>query len=239
MKRRHLALGTGAVAVTAGCLIWHGSKTPAPTPESPLAVVAKPAQPTPIASQGSPAPLTERRSAAEKPPEAQEGTPLPPHLADMEQEEGRALRSSEEEAAYRERLGHEESIAASVGILVHRQSAYSEEDEKVRMLALSHLGRALQVAEGDSLKAAISGLETLLLANNLGEASPSLKKSLAGDKVEAFALLWRHAPARAAKVRQQAKGTRLAPLIEFAVARESPSQNHAVARGSGAGGAGG
>lgn len=59
---------------------------------------------------------------------------------------------------------------------------------------------------------------------------PVLKKSLAGDKVEAFSLLWQHSPDRAEIVRAKVKGTNLTPLIEFAFARENPAQNHVVAQ---------
>lgn len=233
MKRTSLVLLAGVIVAVAGMNYWKNLKSPVITE----IIVPKSQTTTALDSNkiyDSTVPAQEKvRSAKLRPSTVLDESVqnLPAHLSEMVLQEKKALRTAAvDEEEYRKLLTDEDNISTSFEILSNSGSKYADNEERKRMLALSHIARALQVAKGREQESALQGLENLLVEEFKDGLDPELKKSLAGDKVEAFSLLLQSSPDRAQKVRDKVKGSKLAPLIEFAFARENPAQNHVVAQ---------
>ena len=232
MKRTSLALVAGAIAAAGGLIYWQNSKSPIITE----IIIPKTQKTTAVDSNKTSevlAPAQEKARSSEPRPSTvldESVENLPAHLTEMVLQEKKALRTAVDEEEYRKLLTDENNISISIEILSNSGSKYADNAERKRMLALSHIARALQYAKGAALEVALQGLENLLVEEFKDGLDPELKKSLAGDKVEAFSLLLQSSPDRAQKVRDKVKGSKLAPLIEYAFARENPAQNHVISQ---------
>ncbi|MDC3962711.1 hypothetical protein [Polyangium jinanense] len=117
-----------------------------------------------------------------------------------------------------EKLLSDQTMYAEVkqGLLHPGETRETLQGNMTRMVKIDYLREALVWGENPSHEALLDTIEQILLADNFTEEmGTDMRLSIATNKMELYALLFDHAPERAAGVVQAAKGTRLEALIDF------------------------
>jgi hypothetical protein len=152
---------------------------------------------------------------------------MPIHLQAMEQYESKALRSSAEEEEFKSLLSSEENINASLDLLKN-VTQFSEGQERQRMYAISFLARALRVVDAPTRRETIAKIRQLILSPF--PSDNSLKRSLAGDKVELFGVVYRQDKQAAEEILASARETSVYGIVQYAANKELSDHQFRVAR---------
>ncbi len=130
----------------------------------------------------------------------------------------KALLSAEEVAAKKEMLKNESHLRKSYLYLVRFQSGESKQERIERSMdVVDFLHAAMAWAENPNRESVIEKTQYFLLNDTLDHLKDQEQlRTAAMDKAELYLLLRKADPSRAQRIREQARGTRLAAVIQYA-----------------------
>lgn len=139
-------------------------------------------------------------------------------LEDYKFFEQKILRTPGETQAFQAMLASTERLDRAVARLTSSgETAYSSEVELERMYQVDYLEQALRWKENPERERVFALAEQIILADNLVPTLPiELRRSLAGDKLELYAVLQAVAPERAQRIAERARGSGVEKLLAFA-----------------------
>ena len=110
--------------------------------------------------------------------------------------------------------------AAKRALLAEGETVFSEDRQFQRLYRVEYVGMALEWQENPARDAVLREAKELILAKNIhNDQELELRRSLAGDKVELFMILLHNDRAGAEALLEQAKGTDLQKLLQYATTR--------------------
>ena len=141
--------------------------------------------------------------------EIMDGVPMGMHVALQKAE--KVLLSSVERAQYQKALSNAALLSTAADIIVN-----SSAKEETRMKAVSFFDYALSWKENPARAMVLEQARRVLTDRSFESVQEiSLKKSLAADRVELFALIYKHEPSQAEVIKKQFEGTPVGKLMTF------------------------
>ena len=141
----------------------------------------------------------------------------------------KVIMTTDERAQFQRTLSDTHLIRRSFLLLAEVVPANElAQNQNLRNLATNYLTRGLEWSANPAREQIIESLKSLIILQNLGDTEDlAVRKSFAGDKVEAYLALRAHAPQAARELQRFAVGSPLRRLIAFAEnTYQATTRNH-------------
>lgn len=158
-----------------------------------------------------------------------------PSLASFRYFYDRPLLDAESRSQYEKLLSDKAMFAETSHDLLYPEERTEDLRGNVkRLMKIDYLRSALEWEENPERRALLSTIESTILTDNLPKGmGDDMKISLAGNKMELYALLYDLAPEHAMAVTEQSRGTRVEQLVQYiaesiALRRQKERESDAV-----------